>query len=159
MENLFLSLSLDSHLWFFSTKFAHFVLFIWFSVKSQGLPPWKESNIPQDLSLVTLTMASKPVKSSNDPIKHLAERYGLTYNQAGELREINLSTKQISERPFVYDVFHGDMRQNQRRYEAIAALVTEIVYNQMIKEGLIKVKFRSGSFFFVSEVSKYILCS
>jgi len=62
------------------------------------------------------------------------EKFGLQFNQDGQLRNIEGGT------PFVYDVFSGDKAKNQERYEAVGKCVDRYVYQLLVeKAGLEKV--------------------
>ena len=74
-------------------------------------------------------MADKP-KGSSGPLKELAEKFKLGFNDRGQLRALD-KDGQPTETPFQFDVNDGVHEKNQKRYEQIGALMDDVVFQMM----------------------------
>ena len=86
------------------------------------------------------TMAEKGDSASASA--RLRDEFGLEFDASGVLRKINEPDSK-----FEFDVFDGDKKKNQARYEAIGKLIDEVVYERLESDlGLERVKVSDDDF-------------
>lgn len=60
------------------------------------------------------------------------------YTSEGQLRQIDPNTGQCTDKPFEFNV-SSDREYNQKRYEALGDVITEHVYELLVRNGLHKI--------------------
>ena len=135
-----------------------------------GSSPKRETESDGETNTSQESIAKRPRESVDDviveeqkqpsPLDILRTKHGMAFNSEGELRQLDADTGELTDRPFEFDVFGGNRGKNQKRYEAIGALMDQAVFQLLEDEGgLTRMAFpeevrREGdpkSFFFASE--------
>ena len=98
-------------------------------------------------------------QESSDAVRTLASEFSLAFNDDGQLRELDATTGEITDRPFTFDIHNGDKDKNQKRYESIGHLANDIVFHWLETKGqLQRITIPNGeehhSFVFATEVGK-----
>ncbi|XP_073989562.1 FAM172 family protein homolog CG10038 isoform X2 [Rhodnius prolixus] len=94
------------------------------------------------------------MSSKEGPFPKTLEGFGYKFNEEGKLRKIDTATGNVTDIPFQFNV-SSDPSYNQKRYEAVGEVVTEVVYDLLDKEGLKRLpvpqESANGSFIFCTE--------
>lgn len=78
-------------------------------------------------------------------------RLGYDFNDKGELRQLDKRTKEVTDKPFVFEVKPDDKDFNQQNYENLGEIITDYVYYLLERDAKMeKLDLENGSFVFVS---------